>query len=73
MARTPTTAQLSKLATLQSAVTTAKATLASAQANVAAAQVTVNNALDAVSKYSAYIYGNAPLPGTIDGGSADAT
>lgn len=67
----PNASQLTQLAALKSAIVTATATLNSAQANVTAAQTVLLAAQTQFKNYEAYIYGSAPYPGTIDGGSRE--
>jgi hypothetical protein len=73
MAHTPTSGQLSKLATLQATVATATTTLAAAHVTLNSAAKSLQAAQDAAKQYETYIYGNSAMPGTVDGGSKDNT
>jgi len=71
MAHTPNSNQVTQLATLNANLAAANTALAAAQAALISAQKAQISAQKAVTAYQAYIYGNAPYPNTIDGGSAE--
>jgi hypothetical protein len=68
---TPTSAQNSKLATLQATLVSAQASYNANVAALATAATALKAAQENVKNYEAYIYGGTQLPNVVDGGSRD--